>query len=85
MYCSDPLLSKNDLSIISWSDLELVPKYEENGILKPVKIIEAPRRKGDLVEVIALNKNLKKFIKWRPKFNKLKLMVISSIKWERKI
>ncbi len=52
---------------------------------KSVKIIEAPRRKGDLVEVIAVNKNLKKFVTWRPRFNKLKIMVISSIKWERKI
>ena len=36
-----------------------------------VKIVNKPRRKGDLVQIIALNKNLKSFIKWKPKFNKL--------------
>jgi len=50
---------------------------------KNLKIIEMPRRKGDLVKIIALNKNLNKFIKWRPKFNNLKIMVTSSLKWEK--
>jgi len=50
---------------------------------KNLKIIEMPRRKGDLTKIIALNKNLNKFIKWRPKFNKLKTMVRSSLKWEK--
>ena len=42
-----------------------------------------PKRKGDLVKVIASNRNLIKFIKWKPKFNSLKIMVKSSIKWEK--
>jgi len=50
---------------------------------KNLKIIEMPRRKGDLTKIIALNKNLNKFIRWRPKFNKLKTMVKSSLKWEK--
>ena len=50
-----------------------------------VKIVNKPRRKGDLVQIIALNKNLKSFIKWKPKFNKLETMVASSINWEKKI
>ena len=50
---------------------------------KNLKIIEAPRRKGDLVKIIALNKNLNKFIRWRPQFNSLRVMVESSLKWER--
>ena len=50
---------------------------------KNLKIIEMPRRKGDLVKIIALNKNLNQFIKWRPKFNNLKIMVKSSLKWEK--
>jgi len=50
---------------------------------KNLKIIEMPRRKGDLVKIIALNNNLNKFIKWRPKFNNLKIMVKSSLKWEK--
>ena len=50
---------------------------------KNLKILEMPKRKGDLVKIIALNKNLNQFIKWRPKFNNLKIMVKSSLKWEK--
>ena len=52
---------------------------------KNLKIIEAPRRKGDLVKIIASNDNLNKFINWRPKFNSLKKMVKSSLKWEKSL
>ena len=52
---------------------------------KKAKIVEAPRRKGDLVQIIAITKNLKKFVNWKPKFNNLKLMVKSSINWEKKL
>ena len=51
---------------------------------KGLKIIEAPRRKGDLIKIIASTKNLNKFIKWKPKYNSLKIMVKSSILWEKK-
>ena len=50
---------------------------------KNSKIINFPRRKGDLVKVIALNNKLKRFIKWKPKYNKLNVMVKSSLKWEK--
>ena len=49
------------------------------------KIIEAPRRRGDLAQIIAITKNLRNFIKWRPKFNKLDVMVKSSLKWEKNL
>ena len=52
---------------------------------KNIKIINMPRRKGDLSEIIASNRNLKKFIKWKPKFDSLNLMVKSSIEWEKKL
>ncbi len=48
-------------------------------------ISEKSKRKGDLIKIIAITKNLRNFIKWRPKFNSLKTMVKSSIKWEKKI
>ena len=51
---------------------------------KNLKIRILPRRKGDLAKIIALNKNLKNFINWKPKFNNLKLMVRSSLSWEKK-
>jgi len=50
---------------------------------KNLKIMKMPRRKGDLVKIIALNNNLNKFIRWKPKFNNLKMMVKSSLKWEK--
>ncbi len=50
---------------------------------KKIKIIYAKRRRGDLVKVIALTKNLNNFIKWKPKFNNLSIMVKSSLLWEK--
>ena len=52
---------------------------------KNLKIIEFPRRKGDLVKIIASNKNLKRFVNWKAKFNNLKIMVKSSLTWEKKL
>ena len=49
-----------------------------------LKVVCLPRRKGDLSKIIAINKNLKKFIKWKPKYNNLKLMVKSCLLWEKK-
>ena len=51
---------------------------------KKVEIIYADRRKDDLVKIIATNSKLKKFIKWRPKFNNLTKIVKSCIVWEKK-
>ncbi len=50
---------------------------------KNTKIIYAPRRKSDLVKIIAVTKNLKQFIRWKPKFDNLDIMVKSSLKWEK--
>ena len=55
-------------------------KYANNN----AKIIKLAKRKGDLGKIISVNKNLIKFIKWKPKFNSLSNMVKSSLKWERK-
>ncbi len=52
---------------------------------KKVNIIETKRRRNDLIKIIASNKNLKKFINWKPKFNNLGKMVKSCIVWEKKI
>ena len=54
-------------------------KYTNNNL----KVIKLPRRKGDLSNITAINKNLLKFIKWKPKFYRLSLMVKSSLKWEK--
>jgi UDP-glucose 4-epimerase len=52
---------------------------------KNLRIINSPKRKGDLVKIIALTNSLNKFIKWKPKYNSLKLMVKSSLKWEKSL
>ena len=43
------------------------------------------KRKGDMERITANTKKLKNFINWKPKHNKLKLIVKSCIKWEKKI
>lgn len=62
-----------------------VAKEFKNQTSKKVEIISSKRRKNDLVEIIASNKRLKKFINWRPKFNNLRKIVKSCIIWEKKI
>lgn len=52
---------------------------------KKIRIIYLPRRKGDMEKIIADTKKLNKFLKWRPQYNKLKEIVNSSIKWEKKL
>tara|TARA_B100001093_G_C26840195_1_gene1020185 strand:+ start:85 stop:1056 length:972 start_codon:yes stop_codon:yes gene_type:complete len=43
------------------------------------------RRSGDLASSIAKNNKLLKFIKWKPKYKTLKSIVLSCIKWEKKL
>lgn len=52
---------------------------------KKVDIIYSKRRKNDLIEIIASNSKLTKFINWKPKFNNLSKIVQSCLKWEKKI
>ena len=49
-----------------------------------VNILIQDRRAGDMEKIIAENKKLLKFIKWKPKYNKLHFLVKNSIKWEQK-
>ena len=61
-----------------------VAKVFKNQSSKKVEILVLKRRKGDLVKIIASNKKLKKFIKWKPKFNNLNTIVKSCISWEKR-
>ena len=57
-----------------------------NKILKkklPTSI--GKRRKGDVEKVIADPSKFKKFFSWKPKFNSLKLIIDSSLRWEKKL
>ncbi|MDC0903311.1 UDP-glucose 4-epimerase GalE [Pelagibacteraceae bacterium] len=51
---------------------------------KKINIIKLPKRRGDLSQIIASNDKLKKFIKWKPKYNKLNIIVKSCLNWEKK-
>ena len=56
-------------------------KYSKNK----VKINIKERRRGDLVKMVAKINNLKKFLKWKPKFYNLEKIVKSSVNWEKKL
>ena len=61
-----------------------VAKAFKKQTSKKVEILVSKRRKGDLVKIIASNKKLKKFVKWKPKFNNLNTIVKSCINWEKR-
>ena len=44
-----------------------------------------PRRKGDSKMLVANTRKFMKIIKWKPKFNKLNIILETSIKWEKKL
>ena len=57
-----------------------------NKILKkklPTKI--GKRRKGDVEKLIADSSKFKNFFSWKPKFNSLRLIIESSLRWEKKL
>ena len=54
-------------------------------IIKSIQILFKDKRDKDIVVSYADNKKLLKLIKWRPKYNDLKIMLSTSIKWEKKI
>ena len=65
------------------SVLEVAKAFKKQSS-KKVEILISKRRKGDLVKIIASNNKLKKFIKWKPKFNNLNKIVKSCINWEKR-
>ena len=66
------------------SVLDVIKEFEKSS-RKKIEIIIKPRRKADLSQIISDNSKLKNFLRWKPKYNNLKFMVNSCIKWERKL
>ena len=66
------------------SVLQVAKEFERISQRK-INIIYSKRRNNDLIKIIASNKNLKKFINWKPKFNNLGKIVKSCIVWEKKL
>ena len=57
-----------------------------NKILRrKIPVLYGPRRKGDLTSVVADVSKIKKTMRWKPKFNKLELIIKSSLSWEKKL
>ena len=65
------------------SVMKVVKEFKTQSKNK-VNILIQDRRAGDMEKTVAENKKLLKFIKWKPKFNKLNFLVKNSIKWEQK-
>ena len=66
------------------SVMEVAKEFKRQSS-KKVEIVYANKRKDDLIKIIASNNKLKRFVKWRPKFNNLTKIVKSCIVWEKKI
>ena len=65
------------------SVLEVVNEFKKHN-KKFFEISYLDRRPGDMEIIVANNKKLKKFIKWKPKFNNVSKIVNSCLKWEKK-
>ena len=65
------------------SVLEVAKAFKRQSSKKTI-ILATKKRKGDLVQIIASNKKLVKFIKWKPKFASLDKIVKSCLDWEKK-
>ena len=64
-----------------YSVLEIIKSFEKELNLRiDQKIL--PRRKGDVSSIVASTKKLKRIINLNPR-NKLKMIIKSSVKWEK--
>jgi UDP-glucose 4-epimerase len=66
------------------SVLEVVKAFQKIQ-RKKIEVIYKPRRRADLSQIVANNFKLKKFLRWRPSYNNLNIMVKSSLRWEKKL
>ena len=62
---------------------DVIDNFKKNT-KKKIKVITIKKRKGDMAKIISDTSKLKKFIKWKPKFNNLDKIVKSCINWENK-
>jgi UDP-glucose 4-epimerase len=83
-------LEKNKKSIIlncgygkGYSVQQIVNIFKK--IKKNVKVQYQKRRPGDIAQVYADTKKFKKILRWKPKHNNIKKIILSAIKWEKKI
>ncbi len=66
-----------------YSVKEIVEIFKK--IKKNVYINYSKRRPGDIAQVYADTKKFKRVLKFKPKYNNIKKILMSSIKWEKKL
>ena len=83
-------LEKNKKSIIlncgygkGYSVQQIVNIFKK--IKNNVKVQYQKRRPGDIAQVYANTKKFKKILRWKPKYNDIKLIIKSAIRWEKKL
>ena len=83
-------LKKNEKSFIlncgygkGYSVQQIVNIFKQ--ITKVVDVSYQKRRPGDIAQVYANTKKFNKILKWIPKYNNIKLIIQSAIKWEKKL
>ena len=83
-------LEKNQKSFIlncgygkGYSVQQIVDIFKK--IKKEVKVNYHKRRPGDIAQVYADTKRFKKILKWKPKYNNIKKIILSAIRWEKKL
>ena len=54
-------------------------------IKKGVDVCYQKRRPGDIAQIYANTKKFKKILRWKPKYNNIKLIIQSAIQWEKKL
>ena len=64
---------------------EVVDKFIKISKKKDVSVTILKKRPADIESSIANNNNLKNFIKWKPKYNRLYFLIKSCLDWERKL
>ena len=55
------------------------------SLKKDVLVKYQKRRAGDIAQIYADTRKIKKTLKWRPKFNNIKKILLTAMKWEKKI
>jgi len=66
-----------------YSVKEIVDIFKKNK--KNLIIRYSNKRPGDVDQVFANNKKIKKILKWKPKFANIEKIIKSAIKWEKKL
>ena len=63
-----------------YSVLDIVKIFKKNN--KKLIVDYKPKRKGDVAQIYSDTKKLKKTLKWVPKYNNIRKIIKSAIKWE---